>query len=151
MLRAKRWIATACCTGIAVLVGTGASAASSAVRPVGVEPPGAAPSLARAAAGLGAALGFVENRGQTDARVRYLLQGDRYAVFVTRVEVMLALMKGGKRSGAHELGLALRFVHPNPAAVPEGVEPQAGRVNYLEGTDRARWARGLSHYGRVVY
>ena len=39
-------------------------------------------------------LTFVENRGQTDARVRYYAQGPRYAFYVTNQEVVLSFDKG---------------------------------------------------------
>ena len=37
-------------------------------------------------------LAFVENRGQTDARVRYYAQGTRYAFYLTRDEVVLSFL-----------------------------------------------------------
>src|SRR5438132_7359021 len=68
-------------------------------------------------ANAGVPLAFVENRGQADARVRYYAQGNRYAFFATRDEVMLSL---GKQKGASQLALALRFVSRNPRSAPEG-------------------------------
>src|SRR5262245_33859351 len=120
------------CAGIAVLVTAGATAGRTiAPRPV------APPALA---------LGFVENRGQTDARVRYYTRGDGYAVYLTRDEVMLALAKQ-----PHQLALALRFVGRSPLAAPVGAKPGPGTVNYLRGSDPATWQTGLRQYGRVVY
>jgi hypothetical protein len=43
---------------------------------------------------------FVENRGQTDKRVRYYAQGPRYAFYLTREEVVLSLAKGAGTSSA---------------------------------------------------
>lgn len=39
-------------------------------------------------------LSFVENRGQTDKRVRYHAQGSHYAFYFTREEIVLSLGKG---------------------------------------------------------
>src|SRR5262245_12654802 len=74
--------------------------------------------LERAAtAGTGPALGFVENRGQTNTRVRFYAQGDRYAFYVTRNEVLLSFLDRHRAGG---LTLALRFLDRNPTAAPEG-------------------------------
>lgn len=62
-------------------------------------------------------LRFVENRGQTDARVRYHAQGDRYAFYLTREEIVLSLAKRlGGASQADGITLALRFIGANPRA-----------------------------------
>src|SRR3954452_5645966 len=104
------------------------------------------PQTAATSAGL--ALGFVENHGQTNARVRYYAQGDRYAFYVTHREVMLAFAKRGNASG---VALALRFVGRNSKSEPTGTRRAPGVVNYLHGNDRAEWATGLRHYRQVVY
>ena len=44
-------------------------------------------------------LTFVENRGQTDARVRYYTQGPHYAFYLTDQEVMLSFDKGPGATG----------------------------------------------------
>jgi hypothetical protein len=117
-----------------------------------VEP--AAPS---AAAATGAAdhvldayaklpLAFVENRGQTDARVRYYAQGNRRAFYLTREEVMLSFEKETRG-----LALALRFLVSNPSVVVEGEERAPGEVNYLRGKDAAGWQTNLRRYGQIVY
>ena len=63
-------------------------------------------------------LTFVENRGQTDARVDFLAQGPRHAVYVTPEEIALTLQQ---RRGAG-VALALRFVGADPGAEPSGAE-----------------------------
>jgi hypothetical protein len=81
---------------------------------------------------------FVENRGQTDARVRYYAQGNRFAFYLTREEVVFSF---AKEKAAPEVALALRFVHGNPLAVIEGGERAPGEVNYFRGADPAGWRR----------
>jgi hypothetical protein len=70
-------------------------------------------------------LTFVENRGQTHARVRYHAQDNRRAFYLTREEVVLSLMPEETRG----LALALRFLGSNPRAVLEGEERAPGEVN----------------------
>src|SRR5262245_19138921 len=117
-------------------------------------------------------LTFVENRGQTDARVRYYAQGSRYAFYITPEAIMLSFLKDGgpaaaanrgvrdiatvaaaaaERPAAQGAALALRFVGGNPQAVPEARERAAGEVNYLLGDNPARWQTRLPSYAQVVY
>jgi hypothetical protein len=91
---------------------------------------------------------FVENRGQTDARVRYYAQGPGYGFYLTADDVVLAFAPKHKTI---ETTLALRFVGRNPRAIPEGALPLGGEVNYLLGSDPARWTTHLQRYGQVVY
>src|SRR5262245_19615817 len=103
---------------------------------------------APAVAKTGLALGFVENRGQTDSRVQYYAQGDRYAFYVTRDEVRLSFLKRNRKDG---VTLALRFLGRNRASTPVGAQREAGEVNYLHGADPARWRTQLRHFHQVVY
>src|SRR5262245_36621890 len=135
--------------GLVVLVTAGATAGQTAARPGGTPSAIRSPGLERSvAASAGLALGFVENRGQTDARVRYYAQGNRYAFYLTRDEVMLAF---ARKREARGLALALRFVGRDPVSEPRGAERAPGQVNYLRGNDPTTWQRQLGHYGQVVY
>jgi len=139
---------------VAVAMWTGSPVSASGSDPVGrigsaVEP--AAPrDTATGAKVLDAyaklPLAFVENRGQTDPRVRYYAQGNRRAFYLTREEVMLSLEKETRG-----LALALRFVGSNPGVVVEGEERAPGEVNYLRGKDAAGWQTNLRRYGQIVY
>jgi hypothetical protein len=91
---------------------------------------------------------FVENRGQTDSRVRYYAQGSRYAFYLTRDEVVLSFAKEPSTQG---LTLGLRFLGSNPQAVVGGEKRAAGEVNYLRGNDPAGWQTDLPRYGQIVY
>src|SRR5262249_43167206 len=93
-------------------------------------------------------LGFVENRGQADPRVRYYARGDDYGFYLTRDEVMLAF---SKNAGTPGLGLALRFLDRNRDAHPQGSKPRAGRVNVLTGDDPSAWRTNLRQFDSVVY
>ena len=91
---------------------------------------------------------FVENRGQMDSRVRYYAQGNRYAFYLTRNEVLLSFMK---EPSTPELSLALRFIHRNPNSVLEGGERASGEVNYFRGADAAQWHTEIPRYRQAVY
>ena len=91
-------------------------------------------------------LAFVPNVGQLDRRVRYAAQAGGSSFFFTRTEAVLALRKG-KRGVALRLG----FLGANPAPAIAGARPGTGRVNYLLGSDPARWHTNLPTYGEIVY
>ena len=93
-------------------------------------------------------LAFVQNRGQTDARVRYYAVGNHYAFFATRDELMLSLTKD---KPARNLALGLRFVGRNPHAAIVGARKAPGKVNYLTGTDPGASQTNLSRYQEIVY
>ncbi len=95
---------------------------------------------------------FVENEGQTDARVRYFAQGDGYSFFMTPSEVMLSFAKDSAGGSAPDgLALALRFVGGNPNVDPQGVERAPGVINDLRGTDPSVWHTDIAQYRDVVY
>ena len=99
-----------------------------------------------AAAFAGLPLTFVENVGQTDARVDFLAQGPGHAVHLTREEIALTL----QRDSGKGVALALRFVGAN-AVEPTGAHRVPGTVNDLRGDDPARWRTDVPGYGQAVY
>ncbi len=100
---------------------------------------------------------FVENEGQTDARVRYFAQGDGYSFFITPSEVMLSFAKKStaEKSTAGQtprgLALALKFVGGDPNVEPQGAERAPGVINDLRGTDPSGWHTDIAQYRDVVY
>jgi len=64
-------------------------------------------------------LTFVENRGQTDTRVRYVAQGSRNAFYLTREEIVLSFVKG---SGPRDSTLAARAARIRPVATAAAAE-----------------------------
>ncbi|HET6172388.1 MAG TPA: SBBP repeat-containing protein [Gaiellales bacterium] len=93
-------------------------------------------------------LAFVQNQGQTDARVRYYALGNHYAFFATRDELMLSLTKN---KPARQLALALRFIGRNAHSTTTGARRAPGKVNYLRGKDSAKWQTQLARYSDIVY
>ncbi len=100
------------------------------------------------AANTGLALGFVANRGQANPRVRFYVQGDRYAFSATRDSLLLSFVKAKRAAG---ITLALRFLGHDPAARPEGASRAPGAVNYFNGADPSRWRTNVPHYRELVY
>jgi hypothetical protein len=95
---------------------------------------------------------FVENQGQTDARVRYLAQGNGYSFFMTPSEVMLSFAKdSAEKQTPQDLALALRFVGGNPRVEPQGSVRAPGVINDLRGADPSMWHTDIPQYRDVVY
>jgi hypothetical protein len=112
-------------------------------------------------------MGFEENIGQTDERVKFMTRGQGYSLFLTPAEAVLVLSKQSARQdeinkadpGADEkraestesrvLRLSMAGANPSPEIV--GVDKQSGNSNYIRGNDRSQWQTGISRYDRVRY
>lgn len=105
---------------------------------------------------------FIENAGQTDARVRFHAHGAGYAFYLTPQEAVFQfsskipsqtslLMPVAARSEPQGTILRLRFMNGNPKVAVTGEERAEGDVNYLTGDDPSRWRRGLSQFRQIVY
>jgi hypothetical protein len=94
-------------------------------------------------------LSFEANRGQLDARVRFMARGPGYALFLTPTEAVLDLRA---RSGGGVVRMSLAGANRSPAIA--GIEPLPGRSNYYRtghtGVDaaRQRGPHGLLEEGR---
>ncbi len=99
-------------------------------------------------------LGFIPNRGQWDASVRYVLVTEGYTVWIFPDRWVFF----PARSGANAL-LDGNRGHTTPAPLemklPAAVDtilaeqPMAGRINFFLGNDPDRWVSNLSHYQRL--
>ena len=101
-------------------------------------------------------LTFVENRGQSDSRVRYYAQGSGYAFYLTREAVVLSFAKGsgaaGFAAGFSKLG-ARGFLIPAkfPAAAARSERAAGSPGNEEPGTDGVALAlRFVGSNPRVV-
>ncbi len=92
-------------------------------------------------------LGFVENRGQLDRRVRYHAQGPGFGFYLTKEQLVLSLRQGKRRGVA----LALGFQGASPQARLTARSELPGRVNYLRGKNPANWQTDLRSYGELRY
>jgi uncharacterized repeat protein (TIGR01451 family) len=84
---------------------------------------------------------FIANQGQWDENIAYYLRGGGRAIAFAADAVTVSL--GGAI-------LCARFVGAG-AAQPVGVEEMATKVNYLIGSDPAKWRTNIPTYGKVVY
>ena len=98
---------------------------------------------------------FVENRGQTDSRVRYYAQGNGYGFYLTPSEVMLSFAKPDESTSSADssegVALALQFLGSNPRVQPQGSDRADGVINYLRGDDPNQWKTQIPQFRDVVY
>jgi hypothetical protein len=93
-------------------------------------------------------LAFVPNEGQTDEEVRYYAQGAGYGFFFTKERATLSFAEG-KGQGGHALDLS--FLRADPDATLTAQKRLAGKVNYLQGDDPAKWQKGLPTHAELLY
>lgn len=153
----RRGIAT-----FVVLAAAGAAcAADSAPARFGMPAPVLADAPVRAR------LRFEPNRGQADARVRYLARGPGYGLYLTPEGATLAL--GRRREGHAPVAgrpavphdgaggsdesavLSMRLVGERRDVEPSASDRLPGTSNYLKGNDPTRWKTGIEGYSRVRY
>jgi hypothetical protein len=89
-------------------------------------------------------LSFEENYGQADPAVHFVAQSDRYTVFLTDREAVIA--------PRHSAGdpFRMRLIDSQPARI-SSLEPTGQTSNYLIGSDPHRWKTGVPHFARVRY
>jgi len=95
-------------------------------------------------------LSFEMNRGQTDARVKFLSRGRGYTLFLTRNEAVLALKKSSVVSAQSSV-LRVRVVGANPQAKVIGLDELPGKSNYFIGNDPRKWRTNVPTYAKVEY
>lgn len=114
-------------------------------------------------------LSFVENKGQADARVKFMSGGGGYSLFLTSNEAVMVLTRRNgrpasfskevtvpqqnppERSAIEQRVLRMEMVgaHENPAVF--GSEELPGKVNYLIGDDSSQWFTNLPTFAKVRY
>ncbi|HYP09709.1 MAG TPA: SBBP repeat-containing protein [Bryobacteraceae bacterium] len=86
---------------------------------------------------------FEANHGQAASPVRYVARGAGYRVALAPQEAQWTLSGGGP--------VRMRVMGANRDADIEGLNLQPGHVNYLLGSDTAKWATRIPVYSRVRY
>ena len=122
--------------------------AAALIAALAIPLPTDAATKARVAANYGKLpLIFEANRGQTDARVKFLSRGPGYSLFLTESEAVLSLR------GANGKGHALRVKLLGAKAEPKmtGLDRLPGISNYFIGKDPKKWRTKVPHYARVGY
>lgn len=101
--------------------------------------------------GLGSmALSFEENRGQTDAEVRYLARSPYYTLFLTDKEAVFRFRKENGGKIARDV-LRMQFNNAERSPAVEGIGKLEATSSYFIGSDESNWQRGLKNFGRVNY
>jgi len=150
--------------------------AGQALVPSGDAVPGAAKKAALAKDYGKLPLSFEANRGQTDARVRFLSRGNGYSLFLTDSAAVLSLRRPeaspapgpGSQGTGSRAGLPSRVAPKQPAAFKtdvvrmelagasrdlhvSGDSQLPGTANYFIGNDPAKWHSAVPTYARVRY
>jgi uncharacterized protein (TIGR03437 family) len=90
-------------------------------------------------------LAFEVNRGQADARVKFLARTEGATVFLTRNSAVISLVNGARRATVRMTPTEGR------ASRVEGEQALTTRSHYLIGSDPSRWRRDIPSFGRVRY
>jgi hypothetical protein len=94
-------------------------------------------------------LSFEENRGQADARVKFLSHGSGYSILLAPSEVLLNLRPAG--NVRHQSTIRMGFPGAHSSSVMAGGEPQSATSSYFVGNDPAQWVTGAPNFARVQY
>ncbi|HXM42353.1 MAG TPA: SBBP repeat-containing protein, partial [Bryobacteraceae bacterium] len=94
-------------------------------------------------------LSFEENRGQSDARVKFLSHGSDYSILLAPAEVFLNLQAADKAK--HQSTIRIGFPGANSAPGVAGSERQSAISSYFIGNDPAKWVTGAPNFARVHY
>ena len=97
-------------------------------------------------------LSFIENQGQTDDQVGYVITGPQASAFFRDDGVTFDLFgKHTDKASCKHSVLKVTFAGADPDCVVEGADRLPGRVNYLIGKDQSKWLTGVPAFKGVVY
>ena len=90
-------------------------------------------------------LSFEPNRGQTDARVKFISHGAGYTIFLSPTSATVALHR---TTGSAVVRMDLLGANLKTAMEPQGKLP--GITNYLTGSARAKWPVNVPTYAKTL-
>jgi hypothetical protein len=108
-------------------------------------------------------LSFEINRGQADARAKFLLRGNGYNLYLTESESILVLgqtadeaknrpdIKRAHRGKTPRAVVKMKLLGSNEQPRITGLEELTGKSNYFIGNDPGKWHTNVSHYTKVKY
>jgi hypothetical protein len=103
-------------------------------------------------------LTFEPNRGQTDARVKFVSHGPGYTLFLTSDEAVLRLQPSGEGDRLRttekpraDAVLQMKLVGANPAPQIAALDELPGKSNYFIGNDPRLWRTNVPNYAKVRY
>src|SRR5688572_19738792 len=105
-------------------------------------------------------LSFEQNLGQADEQVKFISRGDRYTLFLTATDAVLALTspspggssrlpdpaRGQPPQRATSTVLRMTLAGANPAPEVTGLDELQGKSHYYIGRDPASWRTGVATY-----
>ena len=140
---------------LSVLVGLGLAAGAALAQP--------APRPSTVALGQRFPMLFEPNRGQADARVRYLARGPGQTLLLADREATLVLarpapaakpedrLRRPRPDAVEALALRIAFAGARPQVAISGRAPTRTVINHNVGADRSKWLPGLPTYEEVAY
>lgn len=93
----------------------------------------------------GLPLAFEPNRGQADARTKFVARGAGYRIFLTDREAVLAL------GATKDSWVRMRPLGANPSPAVSALDQLPGMSNYLNGATPSTWQTNIPNYARVLY
>jgi hypothetical protein len=97
---------------------------------------------------------FERNQGQSDPRVKFLVHGSSYGLFLTDDSAVLSL-RHSALSGQHPAkqvsALSMTLSRTNLHAEIRGENQLPGKSNYFIGNDPANWHRDIPQFAGVRY
>jgi hypothetical protein len=102
---------------------------------------------------------FEANQGQTDPKVKFLVRGRGYRLFLTGNEALMALKKPltispsatPPANRAVSSSVRMRLSGANTNATVVGVDKLTGQSNYFVGNDPTQWRTQVPGYASVRY
>jgi photosystem II stability/assembly factor-like uncharacterized protein len=93
-------------------------------------------------------LSFVENRGQANARIRFLSHGNGYSLLLTPGAVVL---NSAQSPQGHAAALEMTFSGAQSSVSLTGQGRQSALSSYFIGNDSTKWISGIPNYSSVRY
>ena len=94
---------------------------------------------------------FEPNRGQADARVKFLARGAGYDLFLDTAGAVLAMQTAHSPAGRSERFVRMKLVGAKAGASTAGTDPLPGKSNYIMGNDPHQWHTGVPQFAGVRY
>ena len=99
-------------------------------------------------------LSFIENRGQLDQRVKYVISGPQASAFFTRTGVTLDMIQrqtDPKAKTIKHVALMMEFAGASPECSVMGTGELSSKYNFMKGKDPSKWNMGIPTYKGVLY
>ncbi len=98
----------------------------------------------------GMPLCFEANQGQVDSTAQFIARGrdSQFLISPDAAQIVLCRMTAARTFSAR--AVRMQFVGANGGAQISGAEELSGKINYLVGSNPARWQTGVATFARVL-